>query len=52
MIGRMNDLLNKYRDLMNSAGAGLRQYKRQPNILTYGMKLETKHGLCMKEKIG
>lgn len=35
MIGRMNDLLNKYRDLMNSAGAGLRQYKRQPNILTY-----------------
>lgn len=42
MIGRMNDLLNKYRDLMNSAGAGLRQYKRQPNILTYGMNTRNK----------
>lgn len=42
MIGRINDLLNKYRDLMNSAGAGLRQYKRQPNILTYGMNTRNK----------
>lgn len=42
MIGRINDLLNKYRDLMNSAGAGLRQYKRQPNILTYGMNTGNK----------
>lgn len=42
MIGRMNDLLSKYRDLMNSAGAGLRQYKRQPNILTYGMNTRNK----------
>ena len=42
MTGRMNDLLNKYRDLMNSAGAGLRQYKRQPNILTYGMNTRNK----------
>ena len=42
MIGRMNDLLNKYRDLMNSAGAWLRQYKRQPNILTYGMNTRNK----------
>lgn len=42
MICRMNDLLNKYRDLMNSAGAGLRQYKRQPNILTYGMNTRNK----------
>lgn len=42
MIGRMHDLLNKYRDLMNSAGAGLRQYKRQPNILTYGMNTGNK----------
>lgn len=42
MIGRMNDLLNKYRDLMNSAGAGLRQYKRQPNILTCGMNTRNK----------
>ena len=42
MIGRMNDLLNKYRDLMNSAGAGLRQYKRQTNILTYGMNTRNK----------
>lgn len=42
MIGRVNDLLNKYRDLMNSAGAGLRQYKRQPNILTYGMNTRNK----------
>lgn len=42
MIGRMNDLLNKYRDLMNSAGAGFRQYKRQPNILTYGMNTRNK----------
>lgn len=42
MIGRMNDLLNKYRDLMNSAGAGPRQYKRQPNILTYGMNTRNK----------
>lgn len=42
MIGRMNDLLNKYRDLMNSTGAGLRQYKRQPNILTYGMNTRNK----------
>lgn len=42
MIGRMNDLLNKYRDLMNSVGAGLRQYKRQPNILTYGMNTRNK----------
>lgn len=42
MIGRMNDLLNKYRDLMNSAGAGLWQYKRQPNILTYGMNTRNK----------
>lgn len=42
MIGRMNDLLNKYRDLMNSAGAGLRQYKRKPNILTYGMNTRNK----------
>lgn len=38
----MNDLLNKYRDFMNSAGAGLRQYKRQPNILTYGMNTRNK----------
>nr|DAQ18142.1 MAG TPA: hypothetical protein [Caudoviricetes sp.] len=30
------------RDLMNSAGAGLRQYKRQPNILTYGMNTRNK----------
>lgn len=42
MIVRMNDLLNKYRDLMNSAGAWLRQYKRQPNILTYGMNTRNK----------
>lgn len=42
MTDRMNDLLNKYRDLMNSAGAGLRQYKRQPNILTYGMNTRNK----------
>lgn len=42
MIGRMNDLLNKYRDLMNSVGAGHRQYKRQPNILTYGMNTGNK----------
>lgn len=42
MIGRINDLLSKYRDLMNSAGAGLRQYKRQPNILTYGMNTRNK----------
>lgn len=42
MTDRMNDLLSKYRDLMNSAGAGLRQYKRQPNILTYGMNTRNK----------
>lgn len=47
MIGRMNDLLNKYRDLMNSAGAGLRQYKRQPNILTYGMNTRNKNTDCV-----
>lgn len=42
MIGRINDLLNKYRDLMNLVGAGFRQYKRQSNILTYGMNTGNK----------
>lgn len=42
MTDRINNLINTYRDLMNSAGAGLRQYKRQPNILTYGMNTRNK----------
>lgn len=42
MIGRMNDLLNKYRDLMNLVGAGFRQYKRQLNMLTYGINTGNK----------
>ena len=42
MIGRINDLLNRYRDLMNSANTGLRQKKMQSNILTYGMNTRNK----------
>ena len=36
MTDKINNLINKYRDLMNSASARFRQKKRQSNILTYG----------------
>lgn len=38
MIGRMNDLLNKYRTLVNTAGTGLRKEKNQVRTLIYGAR--------------
>lgn len=36
MTDKINELLGKYRALMKTVGAGLRQYKQQKNTLIYG----------------